>query len=387
MFRKRVKYCTTPRHSLHTMACNRWVKFIRKVTRMAIQGLPSLVSLGEKKIGDGHPIYIMADLGLTNCGDMKVTFELIDTAASLGVDCVKFQMIGPQYLLSDRTAEWTYPTINNGNITENMYEMFCDLEFSDEQWLQIYEYAKERGLEFICTAHHMKAVPLLEKIGVNIHKICTWSSDHKRLVQEIGKTGKPLMLDTGTMTTATLTKLLDWHSLSGGRDAIILHDFHTDEVSEMNFRAIPYMKQLFGNPVGYTPQGRDSDLDFLSIGLGVNVLEKRLTLDRATPRNGHHKALEPEEFRTWLSKVRKLEIALGKSCVLPTKQDTAKGKLYLKSLFLNCDVKENSVITDDMIEARRPGDGILASKIDTVIGKYTRHSLPAMTKLNWKDLC
>lgn len=341
------------------------------------------ITIGAKKLGDGQPIYIMADVGLTNGGDIKRSFELIDIAAELGVDAIKFQMIGPETLLGDKSFEWTYQTLNDGPKTENMYEMFCCLDYSEAQWEEIADRIRSKGLEFICTSHYMGAVPILERIGVNIHKICTWSMTHKRLVQSIGRTGKPIMLDTGAFTTQTLQRTLDWHTESGGRGAVLLHDFHTNELSQMNFRAIPYMKAMFGLPVGYTPQGRDFDMDFMSIGLGVNMLEKRLTIDRGIPKNGHIKALEPFEFSAWLKRVKELESTLGVASVLPTSSDIEQSEKYFKSLFLKKDVKENELITDELLEARRPGNGISAKDVDVIIGRRMAESKKAGDMLTW----
>lgn len=346
----------------------------------------SPIKIGKNFIGDGHPIYIMADLGLTNGGDIERTFKLIDMAAAMGVDAIKFQMIGPDQLLGDKEVEYTYPTLRDGPITENMYKMFSKLNYTTDEWTRIASHVRDKGMEFICTAHTLDAVPVLEKIGVNIHKICTWSMTHKRLVQAIGQTGKPLMLDTGMFTTQTLTQTLDWHSQAGGRGALILHDFHTANHEQMNFRAIPYMKDTFGFPVGYTPQGRDSDLDFMSIGLGVNILEKRLTIDRSIPENGHIKALEPKEFQEWIKRVKELESALGYSTVLPTDDDRKTSLWAFKSLYLNCDLKEGQVIEDHMLSARRPGDGIPAYAVDSVSGKKLKHDITNETKLVWADI-
>ena len=344
------------------------------------------VKIGTKNIGDGHPIYIMADLGLTNGGDLDRTFNLIDIAAKMNVDAVKFQLIDPDNLLGDKSVEYTYPTLNDGPKTENMYKMFSKLNYTDEQWLRIANYVRSKNLEFICTAHVIEAVPLLEKIGVNLHKICTWSMNHKRLIQEIGKTGKPLMLDTGMFTKDTLQRTLDWHSNSGGNGTLILHDFHTTNNSQMNFNAIPYMKQKFNCPVGYTPQGRDYDMDFMSIGLGVNILEKRLTVDRSIPENGHFKALEPQEFSFWIKRVRELETALGIFDVLQTDSDIETSKVAFKSLYVNQDVKKDEIITNEKISARRPGDGIPSELIDNVCGKKFCHDIKKETKIKWEDI-
>lgn len=350
------------------------------------QSIAGPIRVGDKTIGDGHPIFIMADLGLTNSGDSATTFQLIDLAAEMGADAVKFQMINPDVLLGDKTVEYTYPTLHDGPKTENMYEMFCKLNYDEAQWAEIARYAWSKDLEFVCTAHTIEAVPILEEIGVRIHKICTWSVTHKRLVQEIGKTGRPLMLDSGMFTTSTMARTLDWHVEAGGRGAILLHDFHTTDRAQMNFNAIPYMKQYFGQPVGYTPQGRDTDMDFMSIGLGVNVLEKRLTLDRGTPENGHIKALEPDEFASWIERVKQLEETLGTFSVLPTDDDRKYSKIFFKSLYLKRDVRKGETIDNESLAARRPGDGIPASDVDLVCGRKATRDLVGEHKLSWQDI-
>jgi len=154
----------------------------------------------------------------------------------------------------------------------------------------------------------------------------------------------------------------------------------------MNFKAIPYMKQKFNCPVGYTPQGRDYDMDFMSIGLGVNILEKRLTVDRSIPQNGHIKALEPQEFSLWVKRVRELETALGLFTILPTDSDKELSKVGFKSLYVNKDVKKGEIITNEKISARRPGDGIPSELIDNVCGKKALHNIKKESKIKWDDI-
>ena len=125
------------------------------------------IRIGDRLIGPGQPVFILADVGLTNGGDLDRALMLVDIAKDLGVDAIKFQMIGPEYLLGDREITYTYPTINHGKITENMFEMFSDLSFSPSEWEKISEAAKSAGLEFICTSHYLKAVDILEELNLS----------------------------------------------------------------------------------------------------------------------------------------------------------------------------------------------------------------------------
>ncbi|MCD4676460.1 MAG: N-acetylneuraminate synthase family protein [Desulfobacula sp.] len=347
----------------------------------------SSVEIGDRKIGPGHPIFIIADVGLTNGGDLKRSLMLIDMAKELGVDAIKFQMIGPEYLLGDRERTYTYPTVNDGPKTENMFEMFSALTYSSAEWKTISDYAKSTGLEFICTSHYLGAVDILEQCNVACHKICSWSVTHKRLIQKIGETGKPMFMDMGSSTQSSLLELFDWYLNSGGTNIIPLHDFHTKEISEMNFRSIESLKQNFATPVGYTSPGKSSHHDFMSIGLGVNVLEKRFTHDRTIPKNGHWKALEPDEFKDWIKTIKELELSLGTGGIKPTKSDIDTSSWAFKRLATIKDIPKGALIKDDMLDGRRSGIGISAKFIDNIIGRRTNHAIKSGTMITFEMIC
>ncbi len=315
------------------------------------------VKIGDRIIGDGHPIYIMADLGLTNGGDLERGKELIKISRDLGVDAVKFQMLDAEKLLGDHTVEYTYPTLLKGPITENMLEMFKGLEFNDDEWLELKTTADACGLDMIVTSHYEGAVARLDELDLKVNKICTWSLSHRRMIEDLAKNGKPLLFDTGTITQFDLMRLEDVYKKAGGGPLIVLHDFHTDVEAEMNFKAFEVYRQL-GLVAGYTPQGRSDWLDFMSIGLGASILEKRLTTSRKIPANGHWKAHEPEEFAEWLERVRKCEAALGNPIVEPTTLDRIDSKRWYKSAFLVRDVNEGDPIRQEDLEFKRPGSGV-----------------------------
>ncbi|WP_152611996.1 N-acetylneuraminate synthase family protein [Ruegeria sp. ANG-S4] len=341
------------------------------------------VQIGDREIGEGRPIFIMADLGLTNGGDLGRAKELIAVAADIGVDAVKFQMIEAERLLGDHSIEYTYPTLAHGPRTENMLEMFKGLEFSDEEWAEIVATARSHGIDIIITSHYEGAVARCNSLDLTINKICTWSLSHRRMIEMLAENGKPLMFDTGTITQFELLKLEDIYRKAGGGPLIVLHDFHTPEEEDMNFRAFEVYRQL-GMVAGYTPQGRSDWLDYMSVGLGAKVLEKRLTLDRNTPANGHWKAHEPEEFKDWLANVRRCETALGRPVVEPTRIDRRDTKLYYKSAFLLRDVEAGAPIRQEDLEFKRPGHGVSSHQVtERLVGFPYPRAFKAGEMLEW----
>ena len=322
----------------------------------------------EKRV---NKIFIMADLGLTNGGSLGRALELIEVASELGVDCVKFQMIDSDELLGDKTFEYTYPTILHGDRTENMYEMFLGLEFSDYEWREIKNKCDELGVGLIITCHVESAVQRINSLDLPVNKICTWSLNHYRMIERLAGNGKPLIIDTGTIDLNELNDLKNFYNLHGGGEVIVLFDFHTENLSDINFQSI---KQLLsaGYRVGYTPQGRSDWFDYMAIGLGITILEKRLTLSRTKPSNGHWKSLEPSEFSDWMKKVNECAIAYGENTFSGTESDIQGSLKWYKSAWLVKDVKKGELISEDAFIYKRPGIGVSSKEMRNYIGQEFR---------------
>ena len=342
------------------------------------------VRIGNRVVGDGHPLFVIADIGLTNGGDINRTFDLIEIAKSLGVDALKFQMIGPEFLLGDRKITYTYPTMNDGPQTENMFEMFSGLTYSPDEWTKIAKAVRFAGLEFICTSHYLGAVDVLEECQVDCHKICTWSVNHKRLIQKLGKTGKSLLMDMGVSSEHSLLELIDWFTNAGGATVVPLHDFHTTELSDMNIRSIEKLKEICAGPVGYTAPDEKTPLDYMAMGQGINIIEKRLTHDKTIPQNGHWKSLDPSEFKGWLATIKDLDLALGSKIIKPSPGDLETSKWAFKSLHALTDIKKGDMLTDKIVDGRRPGTGISVKLVDDVVGRVARVDISSGTMLDWR---
>ena len=54
------------------------------------------VKVSNRIIGDGHPTFIIAEIGINHSGSIKIAKKLIDGAKSAGCDAVKFQKRTPE---------------------------------------------------------------------------------------------------------------------------------------------------------------------------------------------------------------------------------------------------------------------------------------------------
>ena len=50
----------------------------------------------KRSIGTGHPVYIIAEIGINHNGSLEIAKKLIDEAVQAGCDAVKFQKRTPE---------------------------------------------------------------------------------------------------------------------------------------------------------------------------------------------------------------------------------------------------------------------------------------------------
>jgi sialic acid synthase SpsE len=173
---------------------------------------------------------------------------------------------------------------------------------------------------------------------------------------------------------------------AGKVPVIFLHDYHTQIDQEKNMLALKRLLEISENPVGYSSPNLDSKLDFLSLGLGATVIEKRLILDRGLSSFHAHESMEPNELKAWVDEIRSAANSLGVSKIIPTTDDLRMSKSYFRSLFTINGIKKGDIITDEMLIAKRPGTGISTSQKFKIVGKIALTNIPANTMMSWDML-
>jgi N-acetylneuraminate synthase/N,N'-diacetyllegionaminate synthase len=268
------------------------------------------ISIRDKTIGAHHPIFIIAECGVTCNYDMKTTKKLIDVVSESGADAIKFIFWFPEEIMSDKSVKYTYETID-GTKSENMFEMLDKLRFSLNQWKEIKDYADDKQGILFSTVNSPGGIEFAEAIGLEAYKLSSWDFNYIPLWEKIAAIGKPMLIDTGPVNSAEVARVIQLMRDAGNEQSVLVHCFHSKDYAQTNMRSIPYMKKAFNSIVGYSAPDTDDDLDIVAVALGAKVLEKRLTLNRNL--QGHHHVLskEPNEFYNYVSLVRNIENATG----------------------------------------------------------------------------
>lgn len=342
------------------------------------------IKVEGKKIGGGHPCFLTAEAGTTCNGDLKTAKELADLAADAGFDAIKFQTIDPEQL-SDKSTRYRFKA-GTGWSEENMYDLFKGLTFSFQDWQDLADHVRSRGLIFFSTADSLAGVDILEACNVPLHKMGAWDVTYEPLIIKMAQTGKPLMLDLGPARLTDILNFLDVVRRYGQGEIILLHDFHTERPEEMNMRNIGYLKETLGVAVGFSSPGLDHELDILALGLGAEVLEKRITLSRNMTGHHHALSLEPQEMRPWIERMRFAGASLGSREIRPSKGDRRGGRQYLRSICSSRSIRRGEPYGPSNLDGKRPGTGLPTRYLSKFWGAPAPRDIAADTLLRWEDL-
>ncbi|MCL0029214.1 N-acetylneuraminate synthase family protein, partial [Dehalococcoidia bacterium] len=265
-------------------------------------------------------VRIVAEIGSNYDGSLETAQDYIRAAAENGADAVKFQTLTKETLIAPRVL------IDDEWVDSPVYQAIANLELPDDWHHVLKRTADEHNIEFISTPFYLKAVSLLEDVGVATYKIASSDITFEPLLDAVGRTGKQVLLSTGASSLGDVERAIDILSRSGAGDIVVLHcvSNYPPQFDEMNLHAITTLKEAFGLPVGISDHSPGSMIPIAAVALGATVIEKHVTFDQTLPGPDHPFAMPMDEFGEMVSQVRLLEAALGTGRKSPTETESAK---------------------------------------------------------------
>jgi N-acetylneuraminate synthase len=266
------------------------------------------VRIGTHTIGEGHPAYLIGEIGLNHNGDVDIAKRLIDVAADAGMQAVKFQKRTPEISTPEhmkntpRSTPW-------GEMTYLEYRY--RVEFDRDQYIEIGDHATMRGLDWFASPWDEPSVDFLEDLNVVAYKIASASVTDLEMLAKIAATGKPVILSTGMSTLEQIDAAV---AALGTENLAIMHATSTYPLpaEEANLRMIHTLRDRYaGVPIGYSGHEPGLQISIAAVALGATSVERHITLDRTMWGSDHAASLEPHGLNTLVRDIRIIETALG----------------------------------------------------------------------------
>ncbi len=336
------------------------------------------ILIGERPVGLGNPVFIIAEAGVNHNGDMEIAHRLVDAAADAGADAVKFQTFRAEALATEAAPKAEYQ-LRNTEADESQLAMLKRLELSRDAHRTLSDYCRQRGIIFLSTPFDEEAADMLEELGVPAFKVSSGDLTNLPLLTHIARKGKPVILSTGMSNMDEVKMAVRVFTEAGGDELVLLQCVtnYPARAEDVNLRAMHTMREAFQLPVGYSDHTEGTEVALAAAALGACVIEKHLTLDRNLPGPDHKASLEPTELAALVRGIRRVEAALGhgrKECA-ESERETAR--IARRSLTAARDIAAGTQLTREMIAARRPGTGLPTAMLPQLVGRTLRVDIEA----------
>jgi N-acetylneuraminate synthase len=356
---------------------------IEAAMREPIATSPAIIIAG-RKIGPGEPAYLIAELSANHRQDFAVAEALVRAAATAGADAVKLQTYTADTLTLDCEADCFRIGAGTAWEGKTLHELYQEAFMPWEWQPRLKALAEKLGMACFSTPFDFTAVDFLENMGVPAHKIASFELVDIPLIRRVAACGKPVIISTGMAELPEITEAVQAVHDAGNYQLALLKctSAYPAKPETMNLRAIPDLAARFGVIAGLSDHSLDPSVPAMAVALGAAIIEKHLTLSRATGGPDSSFSLEPDEFRTMAEAIRRTEATLGAAVCHPASEEEAC-RIFRRSLFVVKNIRKGEVFTPENLRSIRPAHGLHPRHYDEVLGQTAARDIARGTPLNW----
>jgi len=342
----------------------------RHLVAFARNVLPSdEIRIGGHRIGDGAPVFTIAEIGLNHNGSVDLAKRLVEMAAQAGADSAKFQMRDMSALYRTGQALGATAEDLGAQYTLSLLDRF---QLTPEQMFEVFDHCEKCGIIPLCTPWDVQSLDRLERYGMKGYKVASADLTNHDLLAAIAETHKPVLCSTGMSTEDEIVEAVEVLKAHSGA-YVLLHcnSTYPAPFKDVNLQYLRRLKEIGGSPVGYSGHERGFSVVLAAVAMGAQVIEKHFTADKEMEGNDHKVSLLPSEFAAMVQGIRQIEAARGSSgSRILTQGEMINRNNLAKSLVINRDLAEGEIITESVIEVKSPGRGLQPNRRAELIGRH-----------------
>ncbi len=328
------------------------------------------IRIGDREVGSGNPVFIIAEAGVNHNGDESTAMKMIDGAVAAGADAVKFQLFDAESLTTADAPTVTYQSESTGNRSQRT--MLRELELSLDTFGRLGEACRTRGIEFILTPFTSKAVTSALSLNVSAIKVASTDIVDHRLLESAAGTLLPVIVSTGAAHEHEITDAVDLLAGSGAKGRmILLHciSAYPAGVAQANLGAIARMARRFGCVTGFSDHTESTVSAAMAVCAGAEVLEKHFTLDRTARGPDHAMSLEIDGLADYVRMARMAGEAMGSGAFGMQPAETEVRNAARKRVVAARAIRAGDTLTLEMLSVKRASSGLEANHLMSLVGR------------------
>lgn len=351
------------------------------------------IKIGRHLVGPGYPTYIIFEIASTHSNNWDIAKDYIKLAKEAGADALKFQLFNADKLLNPISS-----------LLLPIYNYFKNSETPREWFPKLLNLCKKEGLDLLCTPFDEDSADFLNKIGIPAIKIASGDLTNHKLLSNVAKFGKPIILSTGMATMDEVEKAVKLLEDAGCNQYIILQctSVYPMPYEAANLKVIQTLANEFKTVVGFSDNGSKGYIAPLAaVALGASVIEKHVTSQKKRKNMDDIFSLSVEEFAEMVKRIREakslsdlkkefkqdFDKLLGDGIKRPTKIGyLRKDGTYMsedlerhwarRGIYPRVNIAKGNIIIPEMLIALRPDVGISTIDYVKVIGLKAKEDLP-----------
>ena len=342
--------------------------------------MPTITLNNGVNIGDNEKPYFIAEVNSSHGGDVNVAKQMCKAALDSGCHCVKFQSWSKESLYSK-----SFYDLNP--IATRIVKKFA---IPPEELKNIAIYCQEIGIGFSSTPYSNEEVDfLVDDCNVPFIKIASMEINNYDFLTYIAQKGIPIVLSTGMAEPNEVRKAVKTIEDAGNTQIIILHciSIYPAEPETIHLNNITWLKHEFSNyPIGFSDHTLGTEIACAAIALGANVIEKHLTLDSTKMGMDNNMAIEPDKMKVLVDNSTNVFLALGSYDRIVSEAEYTQREKMRRSVIASQDLCAGTIISKKDLILKRPGSGIPADKVESLVGKKLLNDISFDTLIHYTDL-
>ena len=324
--------------------------------------------------------YIIGEIGQNHNGSVEIAKQIIDIASQPITDELfgrELQVMNAVKLTKrDLNEELTASSMNAPYNSPNAFgktygEHREFLELNEEQHFECYQYAKDKGLDFIETLCAIGCLDMLKLFNPDYLKVASRDLTNLPLLKALAETNIPMILSTGMADQTALDNALNVISKHHEKISILhcLSEYPAN-YKNLNLNTIKFLKKEYSKyKIGYSDHSIGIMVPVAAVALGAEIIEKHITIDRSLKGSDQAGSLESDGIRRMIRDIRNLEMSLGVEDISISESVASSQKKLERSIATNVSLNKGDIISEENLYLLSPGDGFKWSEKEKVIGK------------------
>lgn len=326
--------------------------------------------------------FIIAEMACSHEGDPALARKIIDGAGAAGADAIQFQIWLAEDMMVPHHSD--FPILQR-------------IELDRRSWRELASYARQNYplMQIIACVYERASVDFSETIKVDAYKLHSADLSNPSLIKYVAATGKRIDLSVGASTIEEIRLAVDWIRETSDSEIWMMYGYQNfpTPTNAIHLDYMMKLRDLFELPVGYQDHSDGNApaafwLPAAAAGMGVDILEKHITHDRAFMGIDHQAALHPDEFAQFVTMVREIEAAKGTGQPRPFSVEELKYRKYSKkSIVAAHALPAGATVTEADILFMRASDlGLPPDQAYRLVGRSVHRDLAAFQLLCEEDM-